>query len=371
MMEKDYKDLCKIYKLIVAEADTFEPIKNIENRISSAYCKGRELSICLSNQFPKKGYVIEAKQLIVLMAILKKHSKVKASVKMMNDSIDDLIPLISKHEAVRLKDARQKSEFTDQIDLITLFKDIKGRKVLINKLAHKAFLERINGTQVSLGTNNTDVYITKKGKRFHLKDCPFCRGKELYKCSKNISDLMGKTACKCFSLSLSQIEDTYDHVTVFIDESVHKTPIEGNDVGNYSYIICKGFLPNELFIEDDIILGKGVDMIQNPCDIIKPTHNAILKVLITLLIEYNFEDNITIYSDNQAAVISWLNDPYAQKLAYYFKSVTVYHIPRKQNKKADALLRKNVVVKMSASEYRRYLDFKDANLETVAYISAV
>ena len=199
-------------------------------------------------------------------------------------------------------------------------------------------------------------YITDKGRRFHHKDCPYCRGRQLTITTQKMIENQKFTPCKCLS-ALSIADDT-DHtcVTAFIVESIH--PVLWNEkgkkgkVGSYSYIICWGNLTDESQINDKRLIAQGVDFIGEHSHIERITESAVGKVLMTMAFDYEFTGPVHIYTDNQSVVDHWLNDARNSKLAKLFLAVKVSFIPRERNRRADQLGRTRMLLDMPISVYR-------------------
>ena len=126
--------------------------------------------------------------------------------------------------------------------------------------------------------------------------------------------------CKCVE-KMSATEDT-SCITAFIDESIHS--IQWNEkgradsTGSFSYIICRGFLPNEKYITEDNTLAKGVDYVTENERVDRVTEAAIGKVMLSILYDFNFNGSVNIYTDNIIAMNEWNSVSKNSKIAEQF-----------------------------------------------------
>lgn len=376
MKNTDRDILNNAYKTLITEINSSGEIKHVEKKINDANISCQTLLVYLSNadRLPKsnlRNYLLEAKQLLVRMVKLSKKSEVKASKKLMDKAINSLADAISKCEVNFIEIVRMQEDFGERINLQILFNEKRFRTLLKIKIADDVIRDKIRGVTVSSGTtNNTDVFVTITGKHYHLNDCPYCKSTDKYRCTRGLADLLMLSACKCVSGSISNAKALSDQMTVFIDESIHTSPLSGKYTGNYSYIICKGLLTDESMINKKNVLKYGVDAISDTTGSTYVTKNAISKVMLMIYTELNYTDNLTIYSDNATAISSLFdNKGVVKRLSSHFKNVTVSYIPREGNTMADALTNDIVMVSLSASEYRRFLKFCNKENENASFVN--
>lgn len=222
-------------------------------------------------------------------------------------------------------------------------------------LATVIYKDAIQETTNKLCRNRSIFYITKTGSRYHRKDCPFCRGRELIICTETDVENQKLTPCKCITRKQPDYELDHSCVTAFIDESIR--PVRWNEsgepdnIGNYSYIICWGNLDRESDITEEQVIVRGVEYEKENEHIEKITAAAILKVMSTLVYKYGFDGSLKIFTDNISAVSKWADNPQMGKMSGLFDMVTVSYIPRKENTIADRLGRKQIMLCIPSATY--------------------
>jgi hypothetical protein len=98
--------------------------------------------------------------------------------KKLRAQMDTLIRVVSRHEAALLENARELEKDGDRIDLEEIFSKRANANKLSSMLAVKIVQEAIhNGHFTQVEKNEDMLYITATGKRYHTKDCPYCKGK--------------------------------------------------------------------------------------------------------------------------------------------------------------------------------------------------
>ena len=165
------------------------------------------------------------------------------------------------------------------------------------------------------------------------------------------------STCKCLQ-GVPCVEDIYRPcVTVFIDESIRPIPWKEagkeNQEGCFSYIAVDGYIMDESEIAEERVITKGVDYTSEKVIVSRVTETAIGKVLFMLKYEYNYSGKVLIYSDNQTCVDTWQKNPINCRLTADFESVTVKHISRENNTKADALCSKKFITVIGKLEYEK------------------
>ncbi|SCX09501.1 hypothetical protein SAMN02910339_01350 [Lachnospiraceae bacterium YSD2013] len=201
------------------------------------------------------------------------------------------------------------------------------------------------------------LFATDTGKKFHNQDCPFCAGRTLTPTTPEKIKARELSPCKCLH-GVPSVEEVFKPcITVFVDESIRPTPWkEGgkeNQEGCFSYIAVNGYLLEESEIAEERVITRGIDYTSEKVVVSKVTETAIGKVLFMLKYEYNYSGKVLIYSDNQTCVDTWQKNPINCRLTAAFESVTVKHIPRELNTKADALCSKKFITVVDAKEYEK------------------
>ena len=273
----------------------------------------------------------------------------------LNSNLERLLKAICRTEAEMISLVRLQETGGERIDVEEIFSKKKYLNRLGSVLAKDLVKEAIKDNVSTVGhiNENAKWYITGTGKKYHVADCPYCRGRNLTATTNAMIDNQKLEPCKCVE-KMSATEDT-SCITAFIDESIHS--IQWNEkgradsTGSFSYIICRGFLPNEKFITEDNTLAKGVDYVTENERVDRVTEAAIGKVMLSILYDFNFNGSVNIYTDNIIAMNEWNIVSKNSKIAEQFESVTVRHIPRENNKKADALGRTKTYLCVSTEVY--------------------
>jgi len=272
----------------------------------------------------------------------------------LSEDMEKLVKALCGREAELISLFRMQVFGGDRLDIESIFSD-KAVGMLASVPANEIVKRSLTNTEKNVGKRNTKLYITQTGMKYHIKDCPYCKGKVISETSKAMIDNMNLKPCKCID-AVSMI-DCNDYATAFIDESMHT--VEWDESGNrgkissFSYIICRGKLLSEKEINSEVIIAEGVDYVNENMHVDKITEAAIAKVMFSLLYDYDFNGYLTIYTDNLIAKNNWTSISKNIKLGNQFESVKVVHIPREENKRADAIGRSKVFLCIPTSEYTK------------------
>lgn len=271
--------------------------------------------------------------------------------------LDELLHYIAEFEASKMQVFRMKKIVGEKIDLATIFESEKNIRAFSNCPIQK-FLEQILDKKeyTVLGKDDTAVYITVTGAKYHRADCPYCKGKNLIETTTSMVENIGMKPCKCINIEKVQVptasanssNQEKRYVTAFIDESIRHNVWHDLDASLpktqsiFSYIICDGLLQTEEQITNDNTCYCGVERASNINEICAVAIEAIRKVLFQLAAD-GYKDNVLIYTDNSGAKDTWYKSKASKNLARLFAGVTVCQIPREKNAKADRLGRKRVI----------------------------
>lgn len=271
-------------------------------------------------------------------------------------TMKNLIRAVCRQEAKMIREIRQQEAGGDRIDIEDFFNDKKNLNLLISRPVNMIVLECIRGMTNPIGFVHR-FYITETGKKYHRKDCPFCRGRSLTATSSIMVRNQKLSPCKCLTeMKPREVEEPL-FVTAFIDESIR--PIQGDEngkmcmIGSYSYIICNGFLKGENEIDDENKITEGVELVGEENHIEKVTEEAVGKVLLSLAYDYGFSGQVQIYTDNKTVTGRWRELARNRRIAELFSRVDVSYVPRERNTKADKLGRKRMLLDMPATTYNK------------------
>ena len=284
--------------------------------------------------------------------------------------MDELIHLIAEYESEKFQLTRERQVAGDKIDLEKVFAENRSIKVLMGRPLDEAVCEMFKRNSYTLiGEDNSSVYMTASGTKYHRKDCPYCKGRTLISIARQNAESLNLKQCKCMEtvafaqeeVAEKKVETAAKFVTAFVDESIRSNPWRGMDEslpekqGLYSYIVCDGYLTEEKLITKKNTLFEGV----NSSEVISSTDElaaeAIMAVLFKLVAQ-GYSDNVLIYTDNIGAKEFWCKSVAGQNLARLFKSVMVSYVPREGNTKADSLGRERAVMELPAEVMSRILN---------------
>lgn len=295
----------------------------------------------------------------------------------LEERVEKMLRLLSKWEAELIKPIRVQEIGKEYFNLEEIFRD----DVNVGRLSSKLVSEiikinvkkgEIKATTISKSTGIGDIdikfYITSTGKKYHVRNCAYCKGHSIYEAdNQEIADMHLKP-CQCvYTLRKERLEDWENNATVFIDESIYRTMWDNDGKsglqGNYSYIICRGHLESEDEINDENTITRGVNAINETKSTAKITKTAIWNVLMYLSYEYQFEGVVQVYVDNKTTLEHWGSNKRNECLSNLFKGVNVTYIPRELNTKADALGHSRVVIDVPKEVYKeiamRYAEYEN------------
>lgn len=296
----------------------------------------------------------KAKKYIFQMACIKNRNSSCVGESLIK-SMERLVRAVCKREADMIWLLRIQETGGERIDLETIFENESNISKLGVQFARDIVRAAMKESITTVGRVGKEVtwYITETGKKYHVKGCAYCKGRNLIKSTTAMIKLQKLDPCKC--VDITYMIESKDCVTVFIDESIH--PVKWGDNGtpdktsSFSYIICRGNLPSENYIDEDNIITKGVDYCTEKASTTKVTETAIGKVMLLLLYNHNFTGDIQIYTDNKTVLTTWSKVSTNLKIAKQFNSVTVKHISRENNKAADALGREKMFLCIPTDVY--------------------
>lgn len=278
----------------------------------------------------------------------------------LNNTMRRIIRSVCRHEANMISLIRTQETGGERIDIEEILCSKEGMSKLGNQLAKEVIKDAINDCKklspMQQSLISHEYYITETGRKYHLKNCPYCKGKALVGTSNKMIKYQKLEPCVC----VLKNKDIGNYITVYVDESIHvskwnKNGVRGK-VGSFSYIICEGDISCESDITNEIILAQGVDYAVESVHTERITETAIGKVMTILAYDFEFTGVVTIYSDNQSAVDRWKDSHKNSKLANNFSMVKVIHIPREKNKKADALCRNRMFLNVPMDVYNEIVN---------------
>lgn len=197
-------------------------------------------------------YILGAKGLFLQCASIKRRHP-NCIAESLDRSVDKMIQAVCKHEADMIEGLRQQEKDGDRIDIKMVFDQPRYLKQLGNMSARNIIAEAIDNENRYL-SDSPPIYITRTGKKYHVANCPYCRGKDLNQATARIIRDNRLLPCKCVDSTHLQGELEHTFVTAFIDETIH--PVNWDEKGNkgkagsFSYILCWGKVTYESQITD-------------------------------------------------------------------------------------------------------------------------
>ena len=310
--------------------------------------------------------------------------------------MDELLHFIAVCEAEKFQHIRERQAAGEKIDLEHLLAEDKHIRILICKPIDTAVDEIFSNRKYTVvGEDNAAVYMTASGAKYHRKDCPYCKGKNLMKTTLLKVENVGLKPCKCIEKESVATETVAEnitteiappeiiaeetkteepaqisivkhpvgqkkYVTAFVDESIRINPWRAMDEsipekqGLYSYIICDGMLTGEALITESNTLYTGVKEVTR----VRGTGDVAIEAVQAVLFQLaaiGYQDNVLIYTDNIEAKDYWHKSSTSKHLSKLFSSVMVCYIPREANRKADKLGRERAVMDLPAETMTRIL----------------
>ncbi len=276
------------------------------------------------------------------------------------EDIDSLMDLVGLYEAEVLEKLRMEEIGGTRINLEKIFSSSFVLRQLLCIGIEKLVMEALSDQDLSPNTDeDTDLYITKTGGKYHRIDCPYCTGRQLYPSTRKKIENMGIAPCRCVPekvlysrLSMLSMEEksevNQNTITIYVDESVrgnqlHKIDPNLDEVeGVYSYLICKGYLESETEIQPNTILKKRAAVADDAKNTTDTTIAGIQDALMWAALMLDFHGDVVVYTDNSGAVELWRKTPESGSFEKQFNSISINQICRDRNRMADQLGREKI-----------------------------
>ena len=356
--ERDYKVILKAYRTAASLAEGKK--KKCTQDVPSVVKKAKACIKILENQKVRSGYrstVRDAKELARIFAewIVRRPQTIReGDCEIMNR----LLELTAEYEAANVQLLRQRKTLGMRINLGKILGDPAVLKRILIQEADRIVEGMFKDTKtVSLGRRGLQIcYTTASGKKYHLKGCPYCKGREIYPVSGAMIDHLSLVPCACITgrkaLPLSQEQMEKKAVTIFVDESVRVNPFFRYDnhlpeyEGIYSYVICRGKLESEDEITDQNLVKECASFADDCTEDLNNTAvtiEAIYNALIWTAYRYDFHGEVYLFTDNLGVIGKLKREGTMLHLEKLFEKVTLRHISRKNNKRADMVGRKETL----------------------------
>lgn len=303
--------------------------------------------------------IIEAKTTFIQLCHIKARNP-ELITSIFEVRLEKLIFAMARHEARMIEDICMNNPASNLISVAKVFENKKYYVMLRNQLASVVYNEAIKEAKETLLHGQSIVYVTRNGAKYHVNNCPYCKGRALIEKTENEAEKLHLLPCKCISEAKAKDHVDKTHVTAFIDESIY--PVhwdkEGQKgkIGSFSYILCWGYLKNEMEITPINTITKQVDYSRETKNVERITESAIGKVMISLAYDFNFRGELSIYVDNLSAAEGWIKFQSNEKLTKLFQKVTVTHVCRELNSVTDLLGRSMVFLCLPKTTYTSIVD---------------
>ena len=212
----------------------------------------------------------------------------------------------------------------------------------------------------------TQMYFrTKLGKRYHVENCPYCKGRELFSISdQNIISSM--TACACIEKNMqitkaATEKNNRDYMTAFVDESLRANPAcfidpeQPSKQNVISHVIMKGNVLPGTEVDNACILEMDAALASFDTNLVKTVYEAFAHVMMRVAFGYDFRKNLIIYSDSKNACDMWDKVSALKYLSGLYESVKIEFVPRRQNALADKVGREVEFMKMGKHRLEEYM----------------
>ncbi len=131
--------------------------------------------------------------------------------------MERLVRAVCRHEAEMISLIRIQETGGNRIDVRSILQEKKNLRRLRGQLASTVVSEVIREPEERKEEDSV-VYISETGTKYHRKDCPYCRGRYMSAATKTMAENQGLLACRCFREYETRINR--DNITAFIDESI-------------------------------------------------------------------------------------------------------------------------------------------------------
>lgn len=279
---------------------------------------------------------------------------------------DKLASLLAKAELQSTSLLRLQIEEGHYLDARAIFSDKEYVREFLNNPIIKVIEDAIKNKKFGAIKEYGTFYSCKNGKKYHIRGCCYCKGKELRADYEQNYIREGLTPCKCViqskdeAISELQARRAPQYITAFVDESIRPNPgfhIDDNlekEQALLSFIICKGKIAHEEQITKKNTIVRSLRIADKTNKTGEIALEAIGEVLLRAA-AMGFSEHIVIYTDNLEAAKKWKDKALFLELSKKFYSVNVYCIDRAHNKCADKLIRSNDIMVLPMEKMKKLI----------------
>lgn len=296
---------------------------------------------------------------------------------------EELLSLIISLEVPGISRFRRNLEDDDYLDLEEIFSKHRYVSELMKDPVVQVLENAVKDTEIRAIKKYKLYYMTRMGNRYHVSNCPCCRGKVL--CVDNEFNLVteGIRPCHCVKKAYEraeyiglkkELEEKF--ITAFVDESRKSNPGHkiyadiGEKQNTISVILCRGKLRSEGDITEDNTIGRYIHVTEDTEKLEKTTFEAIGTAMLKASL-MGLNKRLLIYTDNQGVCSKWRSCKPLELLSRGFPGVSVKFIKRGKNTVADGLLRQNSILQLprdkmndviTAYLYRNVMELKSEEI---------
>ena len=271
---------------------------------------------------------------------------------------EELLSLIISLEVPLITRFRRSLGDDDYLDLEEIFSKHRYTSELVREPITQVLENAVKDKEIRAIKKYKLYYMTRTGNRYHVSNCPCCRGKIL--CVDNEFNLVteGIKPCRCVKKAYERAEYIglkkeleKKYITAFVDESRKSNPghkiIEnlGKKQNTISIILCIGKLRSEGDITERNTIGRYIHVTEDTDKLYKTTFEAIGTAMLKASL-MGINKKMIIYTDNQGASSKWRTCKPLELLSRGFPGVSVKFIKREKNTEADGLIRQNSILQL-------------------------
>ncbi len=282
--------------------------------------------------------------------------------------VDLIIELLSEIEVKSISLYRINIEENQFLDVHRIFSEKQYVREFLNCSITTVLEHAIANKGLGAIRECHQYYMSDYGKKYHLKECRYCKGRKLNLFSEKQYMELGIGPCNCVIQAnekerrILKRKKEHECITAFVDESIRLNPGYQIDNSQDQYqnligvVMCKGKIKNEANITKGNTLAQFVRVGDRTPKTGETAMEAIGQVLIKAA-SMGYRERVLIYTDNQKAATDWRDNIVLGTLANMYESVSVCQIDRNSNKYADGLIRRNDIMVLPKHKMKDIVNF--------------
>ena len=273
------------------------------------------------------------------------------------ETMNELLSLAGEYETANVQRLREKLPLGERLNLKKILEETNDVSQILSMEVDRIVERTLNGPYSVVFCRKAEpYYATASGKHYHKENCPYCKGKEIYPVTRGMIENLGCQPCVCVTgvkaRKLSPERLDRKAVTIFVDESIRKNPFSEYDPslpeceGVYSYVVCRGRLKSEKEITEKNLIRECAafaDECTGDWNVTNITIEGIYKALCWTAYRYGFRGEVNLFVDNLGVIGHLRKTEELRSMEALFEKVTLTHVPRTENKRADMVGRKEAL----------------------------